>query len=159
MFMFWNWVNVIRFGLIKVRTAWAAASHYVLLCSEISSFTSQGHSRTRELDTMELLEHLPALQQLLHRLMGCQVLLLLTPTLYSMTWRTLLIYDLLKMAVSAGYSWMLFQSLVLRFPSVGFCNLINEQMLKGRVCNLCCFKHLTYDSCISRFVCSLKELP
>lgn len=33
----------------------------------------QGHSRTRELDTVELLEHLPALQQLLFRLMGCQV--------------------------------------------------------------------------------------
>ncbi len=34
----------------------------------------KGHSRTRELDTVELLEQLPALQQLLHRLLGCQVL-------------------------------------------------------------------------------------
>ena len=33
----------------------------------------QNNSRTRELDTEELLEQLPALQQLLHRLMGCQV--------------------------------------------------------------------------------------
>jgi len=33
----------------------------------------QNRSRTRELDTEELLEHLPALQQLLHRLMSCQV--------------------------------------------------------------------------------------
>jgi len=33
----------------------------------------QNRSRTRELDTEDLLEQLPALQQLLHRLMGCQV--------------------------------------------------------------------------------------
>ncbi|CAM6098149.1 unnamed protein product [Calypogeia fissa] len=39
---------------------------------DVESERSSGHSRTRELDTLELLEHLPALQQLLHRLMGCQ---------------------------------------------------------------------------------------
>lgn len=33
----------------------------------------QGHSKTRDLDTVDLLEHLPALQQLLYRLIGCQV--------------------------------------------------------------------------------------
>eukprot|EP01018_Ginkgo_biloba_P004057 Gb_34648 [translate_table: standard] len=32
----------------------------------------KGHSRTRDLDTDDLLEHLPALQQLLYRLVGCQ---------------------------------------------------------------------------------------
>jgi hypothetical protein len=40
---------------------------------DVESERAAGHSRTRELDTVELLEHLPALQQLLHRLMGCQV--------------------------------------------------------------------------------------
>ena len=35
---------------------------------------SQGHNRTRDLDNEDLLEHLPALQQLLYRLVGCQVL-------------------------------------------------------------------------------------
>lgn len=33
----------------------------------------QGYSRTRELDSEELLEQLPALQQLLYRLIGCRV--------------------------------------------------------------------------------------
>lgn len=32
----------------------------------------KGYSRTRELDSEELLEHLPALQQLLYRLIGCR---------------------------------------------------------------------------------------
>ncbi|XP_062218497.1 putative clathrin assembly protein At2g01600 isoform X2 [Phragmites australis] len=32
----------------------------------------KGHSRTRELDSQDLLEQLPALQQLLYRLIGCQ---------------------------------------------------------------------------------------
>uniref|UniRef100_A0A0D6R0E2 ENTH domain-containing protein n=2 Tax=Spermatophyta TaxID=58024 RepID=A0A0D6R0E2_ARACU len=32
----------------------------------------KGHSRTRDLDNEDLLEHLPALQQLLYRLVGCQ---------------------------------------------------------------------------------------
>ncbi|XP_038893433.1 putative clathrin assembly protein At2g01600 [Benincasa hispida] len=32
----------------------------------------KGYSRTRELDSEELLEHLPALQQLLYRLIGCK---------------------------------------------------------------------------------------
>lgn len=36
-------------------------------------FSSQGHSRMRELACDELLEQLPALQQLLFRLIGCQV--------------------------------------------------------------------------------------
>lgn len=36
-------------------------------------FHWQGYSRTRELDSEELLEHLPALQQLLYRLIGCRV--------------------------------------------------------------------------------------
>lgn len=39
---------------------------------DVESERPAGHSRTRELDTVELLEHLPALQQLLYRLMGCQ---------------------------------------------------------------------------------------
>nr|CAD1823473.1 unnamed protein product [Ananas comosus var. bracteatus] len=34
--------------------------------------SEKGHSRTRELDTEELLEQLPALQQLLYRLIGCR---------------------------------------------------------------------------------------
>jgi hypothetical protein len=42
---------------------------YTLFCH-----CSQGHSRTRDLDTEDLLEHLPALQQFLYRLLGCQVL-------------------------------------------------------------------------------------
>lgn len=36
-------------------------------------FNGQGYSRTRELDSEELLEQLPALQQLLYRLIGCRV--------------------------------------------------------------------------------------
>ena len=36
-------------------------------------FHRQGYSRTRELDSEELLEQLPALQQLLYRLIGCRV--------------------------------------------------------------------------------------
>ncbi|WVZ24214.1 hypothetical protein V8G54_002758 [Vigna mungo] len=32
----------------------------------------KGYSKTRDLDSEELLEHLPALQQLLHRLVGCR---------------------------------------------------------------------------------------
>ena len=36
----------------------------------------QGYSRTRELDSEELLEQLPALQQLLYRLIGCRVRIL-----------------------------------------------------------------------------------
>ncbi|MCI03897.1 clathrin assembly family protein, partial [Trifolium medium] len=32
----------------------------------------QGHSKTRDLDSEELLEQLPALQQLLYRLVGCR---------------------------------------------------------------------------------------
>lgn len=32
----------------------------------------QGHSKTRELDTPDLLEQLPALQQTLYRLLNCQ---------------------------------------------------------------------------------------
>jgi hypothetical protein len=32
----------------------------------------KGHSRTRELDSQDLLEQLPALQQLLYRLVGCR---------------------------------------------------------------------------------------
>eukprot|EP00897_Mesotaenium_endlicherianum_P007916 jgi/Mesen1/7152/ME000037S06510 len=39
---------------------------------DVESERSSGHSKTRELDTPDLLEHLPALQALLHRLMGCQ---------------------------------------------------------------------------------------
>lgn len=34
----------------------------------------QGYSRTRDLNGEELLEQLPALQQLLYRLIGCRVL-------------------------------------------------------------------------------------
>ena len=34
------------------------------------------HTRLRELDTEDLLEQMPGLQQLLHRLMGCQVTLM-----------------------------------------------------------------------------------
>lgn len=42
----------------------------------LSPFNGQGYSRTRDLESEELLEQLPALQQLLHRLVGCQVLFL-----------------------------------------------------------------------------------
>ncbi|AQK91929.1 Putative clathrin assembly protein [Zea mays] len=35
----------------------------------------KGHSRTRELDSQDLLEQLPALQQLLYRLVGCRVII------------------------------------------------------------------------------------
>lgn len=38
--------------------------HYVIV---------QGYSRTRDLDSEQLLEQLPSLQQLLYRLMGCRV--------------------------------------------------------------------------------------
>lgn len=37
-----------------------------------SQGTDKGYSRTRDLDGEELLEHLPALQQLLYRLIGCR---------------------------------------------------------------------------------------
>ena len=46
----------------------------------------QGYSRTRDLDGEQLLVQLPALQQLLYRLIGCRVLslfLLLLISLYS----------------------------------------------------------------------------
>ncbi len=36
------------------------------------SLRVQGHSKTRELDTPDLLEQLPALQQTLYRLLNCQ---------------------------------------------------------------------------------------
>ncbi|CAI5465795.1 unnamed protein product [Closterium sp. Yama58-4] len=39
---------------------------------DVEAEKSSSHSRTRELDTPDLLDHLPALQSLLHRLMGCQ---------------------------------------------------------------------------------------
>lgn len=42
------------------------------LPSKASNGQEKGHSRTRDLDTEDLLEHLPALQQLLYRLVGCQ---------------------------------------------------------------------------------------
>jgi hypothetical protein len=38
-------------------------------------FFKQGHSKTRDLDSEELLEQLPALQQLLYRLVGCRVIM------------------------------------------------------------------------------------
>ncbi|XP_072993695.1 putative clathrin assembly protein At2g01600 [Typha latifolia] len=40
--------------------------------SKPSEGSDKGHSRTRELESGELLEQLPALQQLLYRLIGCQ---------------------------------------------------------------------------------------
>eukprot|EP00850_Spirogloea_muscicola_P004161 SM000017S02901 [mRNA] locus=s17:991946:997058:+ [translate_table: standard] len=43
-----------------------------ILKYDIESERSTGHSRTRELDSPDLLEHLPALQQMLHRLMNCE---------------------------------------------------------------------------------------
>jgi hypothetical protein len=45
----------------------------LLLFGVVMKGVWQDHCRTRELGTEELLEQLPALQQLLHRLMGCQV--------------------------------------------------------------------------------------
>ena len=39
-------------------------------------FNGQDYSRTRELDSEELLDQLPALQQLLYRLIGCRVFFL-----------------------------------------------------------------------------------
>ncbi|KAG8086306.1 hypothetical protein GUJ93_ZPchr0010g9514 [Zizania palustris] len=44
----------------------------------------KGHSRTRELDSQDLLEQLPALQQLLYRLVGCRVII---SSLYAKTSR------------------------------------------------------------------------
>ncbi|KAH9305313.1 hypothetical protein KI387_009717, partial [Taxus chinensis] len=42
------------------------------LSTRTANGQENGHSRTRDLDTESLLEHLPALQQLLYRLVGCQ---------------------------------------------------------------------------------------
>lgn len=45
-------------------------------------FDCQGYSKTRDLDGEQLLEQLPALQQLLHRLMGCKVHVFSSVVLY-----------------------------------------------------------------------------
>lgn len=45
----------------------------LFLCIFLSFINFQGHSRTRSLCCPDLLEQLPALQQLLFRLIGCQV--------------------------------------------------------------------------------------
>jgi hypothetical protein len=42
---------------------------------KVSPGQEKGYSKTRDLDGEKLLEQLPALQQLLHRLIGCKVLL------------------------------------------------------------------------------------
>lgn len=47
---------------------------YFLMVSVLHIADGQGYSRTRDLDGEELLEQLPALQQLLYRLIGCRVL-------------------------------------------------------------------------------------
>lgn len=56
----------------------------IYLHHSLSAFTQEIRSsceciallvqRTKDLDTAELLEHLPALQQLLFRVLGCQVI-------------------------------------------------------------------------------------
>jgi hypothetical protein len=48
--------------------------HCECSCSQLISciLWLQGHSKTRELDTPDLLEQLPALQQTLYRLLNCQ---------------------------------------------------------------------------------------
>lgn len=43
-----------------------------ILRYDVEAERVQGHSKTRDLDTDDLLEQLPALQQLLYRLVGCQ---------------------------------------------------------------------------------------
>lgn len=54
-----------------------------LFCKACFIFSfKQGYSKTRDLDSEELLEHLPALQQLLHRLVGCRVKLCIYYYLY-----------------------------------------------------------------------------
>lgn len=45
---------------------------FLVLRYDVESERIQGHSRTRDLDTEDLLEQLPALQQLLYRLVGCK---------------------------------------------------------------------------------------
>lgn len=40
----------------------------------VNSYLNIVVQRTKDLDTAELLEHLPALQQLLFRVLGCQVI-------------------------------------------------------------------------------------
>lgn len=44
-----------------------------MICILVFAHLKQGYSRTRDLDDEELLEQLPALQQLLYRLVGCRV--------------------------------------------------------------------------------------
>lgn len=52
------------------------ALYYLLSFLRVFDFgNEQGYSKTRDLDGEKLLEQLPALQQLLHRLIGCKVLL------------------------------------------------------------------------------------
>ena len=47
-------------------------SHYIHE-SKLGNFICEFCQRTKDLDTAELLEQLPALQQLLNRVIGCQV--------------------------------------------------------------------------------------
>lgn len=44
-----------------------------MICTLVFAHLKQGYSRTRDLDSEDLLEQLPALQQLLYRLVGCRV--------------------------------------------------------------------------------------
>ena len=55
--------------LVK-KFRWDCLFHWYLL---VYAHLKQGYSRTRDLDGEELLEQLPALQQLLYRLVGCRV--------------------------------------------------------------------------------------
>jgi hypothetical protein len=52
--------------------------YQVLINSSTDFIVQQGHSRTRELESQDLLDQLPALQQLLYRLVGCRVITSLT---------------------------------------------------------------------------------
>lgn len=58
--------------IFKVTKLVSALQIKPVLVNKAAALT-QGHSRTRELDSEELLEQLPALQRLLFRLIGCHV--------------------------------------------------------------------------------------
>lgn len=63
-------------GLTDYCADYSKSYNFVFL--PLLFFNWQGYSRTRELDSEELLEQLPALQQLLYRLIGCKVIFILS---------------------------------------------------------------------------------
>jgi hypothetical protein len=63
-------VGIRSFPAISWRICFLALRRLIKM---LSNSQMQAHSRTRTLPCLDLMEHLPALQQLLFRLMGCQV--------------------------------------------------------------------------------------